>query len=99
MKHIKILKIMFEVELTIEVDVQEVFDNLSTVEKMNFLKENLDYLTRDDIEMENFTDMPFGEKIYEGGNLHRMYISEILNYSISVITLFKECNLKFKYKN
>jgi hypothetical protein len=22
--------------------------------------------------------MPFGEKIYEGGNLHRMYISEIL---------------------
>lgn len=41
---------MFEVELTIEVDVQEVFDNLSTLEKMNFLKENLDYLTRDDIE-------------------------------------------------
>ena len=31
-----------------------------------------------DIEMENFTDMPFGEKVYEGGNLHRMYISEIL---------------------
>lgn len=26
-----------------------------------------------------------------------MYISEILNYSISVITLFKETNLKFKY--
>ena len=26
-----------------------------------------------------------------------MYISEILNYSISVVTLFKETNLKFKY--
>lgn len=26
-----------------------------------------------------------------------MYISEILNYSISVVTLFKEANLKFKY--
>jgi len=26
-----------------------------------------------------------------------MYISEILNYSISVITLFKETNIKFKY--
>jgi len=26
-----------------------------------------------------------------------MYISEILNYSISVITLFKETELKFKY--
>lgn len=26
-----------------------------------------------------------------------LYISEILNYSISVITLFKETNLKFKY--
>ena len=35
-------------------------------------------LYKDDIEMENFTDMPFGEKVYEGGNLHRMYISEIL---------------------
>jgi flavin reductase (DIM6/NTAB) family NADH-FMN oxidoreductase RutF len=35
-------------------------------------------LYKDDIEMENFTDMPFGEKIYEGGNLHRMYINEIL---------------------
>lgn len=26
-----------------------------------------------------------------------MYVSEILNYSISVITLFKETNIKFKY--
>ena len=31
------------------------------------------------------------------GYLIVMYISEILNYSISVITLFKETSLKFKY--
>ena len=35
-------------------------------------------LYKDDIEMDNFTDMPFGEKIYAEGNLHRMYIGEIL---------------------
>ena len=35
-------------------------------------------LYKDDIEMENFTDIPFGEKIYAEGNLHRMYIGEIL---------------------
>ncbi len=35
-------------------------------------------LYKDDIEMENFTDMPFGEKIYAEGNLHSMYIGEIL---------------------
>lgn len=35
-------------------------------------------LYKDDIEMENFTDMSFGEKIYAEGNLHRMYVGEIL---------------------
>lgn len=35
-------------------------------------------LYKDDIEMENFTDKDFGEKIYAEGNLHRMYVSEIL---------------------
>ncbi len=35
-------------------------------------------LYKDDIEMENFTDMSFGEKIYTEGNLHRMYVGEIL---------------------
>lgn len=35
-------------------------------------------LYKDDIKMENFTDIPFGEKIYADGNLHRMYIGEIL---------------------
>ena len=35
-------------------------------------------LYKDDIEMENFTVMSFGEKIYAEGNLHRMYVGEIL---------------------
>ena len=35
-------------------------------------------LYKDDIEMENFTDKDFGGKIYAEGNLHRMYVSEIL---------------------
>lgn len=35
-------------------------------------------LYKDDIEMEHFTDISFGEKVYAEGNLHRMYIGEIL---------------------
>lgn len=40
---------MYEVDLDILVDVQEVFDNLSTEDQVNFLKENLARLDEDDL--------------------------------------------------
>ena len=40
---------MYEVDLDILVDVQEVFDNLSTKDQVNFLKENLALLDENDL--------------------------------------------------
>lgn len=40
---------MYEVNLDILVDVQEVFDQLSTDDQVKFLKENLNYLDENDL--------------------------------------------------
>lgn len=40
---------MYEVDFEILVDVQEVFDQLSTSDQVNFLKENLNYLDEEDL--------------------------------------------------